>query len=445
MHNSTPIGLESLKDLFPENQKMNSGEIIHAAFHEVHPGRKDYMNHPSIKKFLQETSLDPLASGKRERVDYCGSSACEWEIGNTKTWFGCGAMRCSDPEQVEEIFRSGDVAHRQLNTLGLASVISFSCASSAPFEPESAASNTMAVEVLVHSSKMIRHGTLEAWLDPFLNPRIVKFEWKPVRTGKGNSYMQDPTVQKFLDETMLDPAATAALAGKRQRVDLASPSSITLKKAGQKPGWKKPRPGDDADAAGPGNAVGSAVAAANATPSATPRRSLSSGSAAVNAEPATYGGVLRAGLGADRNAGRHRGREGGRGRARGAAAAGASAVATPDGRPGGPALAPLAPDAAFTPAATVCRGTGMPGVGGAASAPSAGAPTTATIPGGPAVRHGGAPDAARIPATAAVLVAPLTGRGGTGWAAPAPLAGVPTPVRWPSLPLPPSFLPDVGT
>ena len=231
VHNSTPIGLESLKDLFPENQKMNSGEIIHAAFDEVHPGRKDYMNHPSIKKFLQETSLDPLASGKRERVDYCGSSACEWEIGNTKTWFGCGAMRCSDPEQVEEIFRSGDVAHRQLNTLGLASVISFSCASAAPFEPESAASNTMAVEVLVHSSKMIRHGTLEAWLDPFLNPRIVKFVWKPVRTGKGNSYMHDPTVQKFLDETMLDTAATAALAGKRQRVDLASPSSITLKKA----------------------------------------------------------------------------------------------------------------------------------------------------------------------------------------------------------------------
>ena len=42
----------------------------------------------------------------------------------------------------------------------------------------------MQVEVLVHSSKMIRRRTLEAWLNPALYPQIVKFEWSAVRTGK---------------------------------------------------------------------------------------------------------------------------------------------------------------------------------------------------------------------------------------------------------------------
>ena len=59
IHNSTQILLESLKRVFTENQMMDAGEIIQVAFEEVHPGPgNDYMDHPSIQKFLEETSLD---------------------------------------------------------------------------------------------------------------------------------------------------------------------------------------------------------------------------------------------------------------------------------------------------------------------------------------------------------------------------------------------------
>ena len=58
---------------------MDAGKIIQAAFEKVHPGScNDYMDHPSIQKFI-------------------------------------------------EIFRSEDVANSQKTTLGLAMVISFSC------------------------------------------------------------------------------------------------------------------------------------------------------------------------------------------------------------------------------------------------------------------------------------------------------------------------------
>ena len=52
---------------------------------------------------------------------------------------------------VAKIFRSEDVAKCQNTTLRLALVISFLCATPG----YSAASNTIEVEVLVHSSKMI--------------------------------------------------------------------------------------------------------------------------------------------------------------------------------------------------------------------------------------------------------------------------------------------------
>ena len=42
---------------------MDAGEIIQAVFEEVHPGSaNDYMDHPSIQKFLEETSLDEHGS-----------------------------------------------------------------------------------------------------------------------------------------------------------------------------------------------------------------------------------------------------------------------------------------------------------------------------------------------------------------------------------------------
>ena len=49
----------------------DAGEIVEAALVEVKPcPGKDYICHPTTKMFLEETSLDPLASDKRKRLDY---------------------------------------------------------------------------------------------------------------------------------------------------------------------------------------------------------------------------------------------------------------------------------------------------------------------------------------------------------------------------------------
>ena len=149
VHASTIIRLGSLKHVFPEKQSTDAGEIVEAAFPDVKPCPcKDYMCHPTIKTFLEETSLDPLASDKRKRVDYRGSSTSNSVIIRALTWFGRGMMGCADLSQVEAIFRSENVAHRQQATIRSAQAITFAC--------ESAASSTVQVEVLVHSSETIR-------------------------------------------------------------------------------------------------------------------------------------------------------------------------------------------------------------------------------------------------------------------------------------------------
>jgi hypothetical protein len=77
---------------------------VEVTFKEVLPGPgKDYMYHwhPTIKTFLEETSLYPLVSERRKRADYHGASANDSEIIQATTWFGCGTIRSSDPLQVE--------------------------------------------------------------------------------------------------------------------------------------------------------------------------------------------------------------------------------------------------------------------------------------------------------------------------------------------------------
>ena len=129
MHASTEIRLGSLKRVLLEKQETDAGEILEAAFQEVKPGPgKDYMCHPTIKTFLEKTSLDLLASDKRKRVDYRGSSASNFERVHAKTWFGRGTMICLDPSQVEAIFRSENVAQHQAATLSSAEVITFASA-----------------------------------------------------------------------------------------------------------------------------------------------------------------------------------------------------------------------------------------------------------------------------------------------------------------------------
>ena len=138
VHASTHIRLGSLKRVLPEKESTDAGDILESAFEEVKPGPgKDYMCHPTIKKFLKETSLDLLASDQRKRVDYLGSSASNFELIVAKTWFGRGTMSCTDASQVEAIFISDHVAHCQETTLESAEVITFACAG--PCGQESAA------------------------------------------------------------------------------------------------------------------------------------------------------------------------------------------------------------------------------------------------------------------------------------------------------------------
>ena len=146
VHASTLIRLGSLQRVLPAKLKTAAFEIMFTHFEEVKPGPgKNYMCHPTIKAFLEETSLDPLASDKRMRVDYRGSSASNLEIVQGKTWFGRKTMSCSDHSQIDAIFRSENVAHRQAATLKSAEVITCACAG--PLGPESAASRTIQVEI----------------------------------------------------------------------------------------------------------------------------------------------------------------------------------------------------------------------------------------------------------------------------------------------------------
>jgi hypothetical protein len=68
---SIPIRLGSLKRVLPNQTATDAGEMIA----EIVRVTFEEMFHPKIKTFLEETSLDPLASDKRRRVDYRGSSA----------------------------------------------------------------------------------------------------------------------------------------------------------------------------------------------------------------------------------------------------------------------------------------------------------------------------------------------------------------------------------
>ena len=199
-------------------------EITQTTFEEINPGRGNhYTEHPILKKYLEETTLHPLACSikKRLRKDFRGSRAIIFVINASKTWFGQGTLNCFDsaPRQVEDFFRSEKITLRQTMTLGEASVITYACAG----EESAAALGQVDVDILVHSATETWRATLEAWLDPATNQRVVKFEWNAIQTGKGIPYQRDLTIQRFLGETTLDPA----VAGKRPRVDLAGPSCVS--------------------------------------------------------------------------------------------------------------------------------------------------------------------------------------------------------------------------
>ena len=73
-----------------------------------------------------------IVKQSRKREDSRGISSSDLRLVQTNTWYsmmiGCGLMQFSSIEQVEEVLRSANVAHRQEAMLGLASVITFACA-----------------------------------------------------------------------------------------------------------------------------------------------------------------------------------------------------------------------------------------------------------------------------------------------------------------------------
>ena len=168
VHNSTQILLGSLKRVLPENRMRD----LEKSYKQPWP--LQLLNRSSLNAKISWRNLAGSAHSRQKKTDRLpGSSTNDWELVHTNRWFGYGSMRASSRNLQK--FRSEDVANIQKTTLGLASVISFSC--TVPNRAEPAASNTMKVEVLVHSSEIIQRWTLETWLNPALHPQIVKFKW----------------------------------------------------------------------------------------------------------------------------------------------------------------------------------------------------------------------------------------------------------------------------
>ena len=66
---SNQIRMGTLKRVLPEKVVSEAVEIIQATFEEIHPGRGNhYAEHPIIKKYLEETTLDPLARSVKKRL-----------------------------------------------------------------------------------------------------------------------------------------------------------------------------------------------------------------------------------------------------------------------------------------------------------------------------------------------------------------------------------------
>ena len=70
--------METLKRVLPEKVVSDEVEIIQATFEEIHSGSASgnhYTEHSIMKKYLEETTLDPLACSKKKlRKDFRGST-----------------------------------------------------------------------------------------------------------------------------------------------------------------------------------------------------------------------------------------------------------------------------------------------------------------------------------------------------------------------------------
>ena len=198
VHGNGKIGECSLKQWLPMN---HIPELKAIDFEAVHPGNGQldprYRKHPTIKKFLDETSLGPSVHGKRLRFDFYGSSAEPERAHHEKavTWFLHARVRLLGGRNFSHVL--ADRKDRQEASLRAAGLIAYACSDLSGAGSEHP--DTMQVQILLHgkSGQTIRRGTLQTWLP--LGDEIQELEIEPIRPGKRQPFMSDPTVQKFYE------------------------------------------------------------------------------------------------------------------------------------------------------------------------------------------------------------------------------------------------------
>ena len=195
VHGDVPIRLGSLKRWLPIKHP-DLPELLEIAFEAILPGRKPhnqrYTKHPTILKFLTETTTMPSDTSKRLRVDFCGTSEelVHENHERANTWFlraKVGSRNFADVLKDRE--------QRQATSLQAASYIAYACS------PHSDRPGTMQVEMLVHAkaSKNIRRGTLLGWLADSVH--VEHLEAEPIHPGRNRPFTSHETVARFYAET----------------------------------------------------------------------------------------------------------------------------------------------------------------------------------------------------------------------------------------------------
>ena len=136
-------------------------------------------------------------------------------------WFSArvlGNLVDSSPISIFKALLDGR-KERQKECLVVADTITFACSDLSLTEPR-----TISVEGFVHGSDKIGECSLNQWLP--LNHELRAIEFEAVHPGRGQldrRYRKHTTIQKFLDETSLEPSAAAD--GKRVRFDFHGSSA----------------------------------------------------------------------------------------------------------------------------------------------------------------------------------------------------------------------------
>ena len=153
-----------------------TSKVLEISFEAILPGIKQldqqYPKHPTIPKFLAETTTMPSDTGKRLRVDFCGFSeeAAHENHEQGKTWFLLQLLQAKVRSSAGWNFADVLKDQEQATSLQAESYIAYACS------PDFNWQGTMQVEILVHTkaSKNNRRGMLVGWLAYSVHVKHVK-------------------------------------------------------------------------------------------------------------------------------------------------------------------------------------------------------------------------------------------------------------------------------